>query len=121
VYQSLWSISGKLPDGASLDQAPEMMRALLKDRFGLTIHRESREQPAYTLTVASGGAALVTASPDDAPAWDGRYLGFAFSGPLLRTGIISGRIAPQPDCSRQYQFVPLSMAALEHFRHNHRP
>jgi len=88
------------------------MRTLLKERFGPAVHSEPREQPAYTLTLASGGPALVAASPEDAPAWDAGFPGFNFSGALRRNGNISGRIAPQANCSRQYQFVPLSMAAL---------
>ncbi len=35
-----------------------MMRALLEDRFKLKIRRESREVPAYALTVAKGGSKL---------------------------------------------------------------
>ncbi len=112
VHQSLWSISAKLPDGASRDQAPEMMQALLKERFDLVIHREPRQQQGYELTVAADAPAMVPASPDDVPAWDGSSPGFDFGGPLRTTGIVNGRIVPQPNCSRQYQFVPLSMPAL---------
>jgi uncharacterized protein (TIGR03435 family) len=32
-----------------------MMQALLADRFGLVIHRETRELPMYALVVAKGG------------------------------------------------------------------
>jgi len=32
----------------------ERLRSLLGDRFGLTIHRETREQPVYTLVAANG-------------------------------------------------------------------
>ncbi len=35
-----------------------MLQALLEDRFKLKVHRETREVPAYTLTVAKGGANL---------------------------------------------------------------
>jgi len=36
----------------------DMLRALLEDRFKLKTHRENREAPAYTLTVAPSGAKL---------------------------------------------------------------
>lgn len=36
----------------------ERLRSLLADRFGLTIHRETREQPVYTLVAANGGPKL---------------------------------------------------------------
>jgi uncharacterized protein (TIGR03435 family) len=35
-----------------------MLQALLADRFKLTVHRETRELTAYTLTVAKGGPHL---------------------------------------------------------------
>lgn len=35
-----------------------MLQALLENRFKLKIHRETREIPAYTLTVAKGGPSL---------------------------------------------------------------
>src|SRR4029434_5123088 len=45
---------------------PEMMlmlQALLEDRFQLRTHRETREMPAYVLTVARGGARLTPSKP----------------------------------------------------------
>ena len=35
-----------------------MMQALLEDRFQLKVHRETKEVPAYIMTVARGGAKL---------------------------------------------------------------
>jgi uncharacterized protein (TIGR03435 family) len=39
-----------------------MMQKLLEDRFKLTLHRETRVLPAYTIVVASGGPKL---TPND--------------------------------------------------------
>jgi uncharacterized protein (TIGR03435 family) len=36
----------------------ERLRSLLADRFGLTIHRETTEQPVYALVAAKGGPKL---------------------------------------------------------------
>jgi uncharacterized protein (TIGR03435 family) len=36
----------------------EALRSLLADRFLLTFHRETREQPSFALTVAKGGPKL---------------------------------------------------------------
>jgi uncharacterized protein (TIGR03435 family) len=53
----------------------KMLQALLADRFKLTIHRESKELPAYTLTIGKNGSKLVEAKPPDpqstAPAGNG--------------------------------------------------
>jgi uncharacterized protein (TIGR03435 family) len=60
----------------------KMLQALLADRFKLTIHRESKELPAYTLTIGKNGSKLMEAKPPDpqasAPAGSG---GGGRSGP----------------------------------------
>jgi uncharacterized protein (TIGR03435 family) len=42
-----------------------MLRRLLADRFQLTVHRETREQPAYILEVNKNGPKLQRAEPGD--------------------------------------------------------
>ena len=67
MNQSRWNIMAKLPQGATPEQAPAMMQALLADRFQLTYHREQREQPVYELSVGKGGPKLeVSTEPPDA-------------------------------------------------------
>lgn len=45
------------PEGATdQDHVKLMMQALLKDRFKLQFHRETKELPTYALAVAKGGA-----------------------------------------------------------------
>jgi uncharacterized protein (TIGR03435 family) len=43
----------------------KMLQALLADRFKLTVHRENKDLPAYTLTIGKNGAKLVEATPAD--------------------------------------------------------
>lgn len=50
-----FDIIAKLPDGASKDDVPMMLQALLEDRFKLTLHRESKEGPVLALVVGKGG------------------------------------------------------------------
>ena len=57
-----FDIFAKLPEGASRDQVPAMLRDLLATRFKLTTHREYREQLVYALVAAKGGLALQSAS-----------------------------------------------------------
>jgi uncharacterized protein (TIGR03435 family) len=57
-----FDIFAKLPEGASRDQVPAMLRDLLSTRFKLKTHREYREQPAYALVVAKGGLSARSAS-----------------------------------------------------------
>jgi uncharacterized protein (TIGR03435 family) len=58
-----FDIAAKLPQGASRDQVPAMLQALLEDRFKLTYHRETKEEPGLGLVVAKGGARLPEAAP----------------------------------------------------------
>jgi uncharacterized protein (TIGR03435 family) len=53
-----FDIMAKLPDGATEEQVPEMMQALLAERFGLKLHRETKELPVYTLVVGKNGPKL---------------------------------------------------------------
>jgi uncharacterized protein (TIGR03435 family) len=57
-----FDIAATLPQGASENQVPEMVQALLADRFKLTLHRGTREQAIYGLVVAKGGLKLKSAA-----------------------------------------------------------
>jgi uncharacterized protein (TIGR03435 family) len=70
--ESRWDILAKLPDGSTQAQVPEMMQALLADRFKLTIHHEKREQPVYELVVGKSGAKLTPSDPADDAATAGK-------------------------------------------------
>lgn len=59
-----FDIHATLPAGAKTDQVPEMLQALLADRFKLAYHRENKEQSVYALIVGKGGPKLVASAPD---------------------------------------------------------
>jgi uncharacterized protein (TIGR03435 family) len=56
--QDWFHIVATIPRGATPEDFRAMLRALLADRFKLTIHRELRELSMYRLTVSSGGPKL---------------------------------------------------------------
>jgi uncharacterized protein (TIGR03435 family) len=54
-----YDIQAKADDNATVHQMQgPMLRALLEERFQLTIHRETRQLPVYELDVGKGGAIL---------------------------------------------------------------
>jgi len=53
------------PCNVSASTVPEMLQALLVERFGLKIRRENKEIPVYALTLAKGGPKLKEVPPDD--------------------------------------------------------
>jgi len=43
----------------------QMLQSMLADRFRLSVHRETKDVPAYALTVVKGGSKLVPSKADD--------------------------------------------------------
>ncbi len=63
-----FDILAKLPEGATREQVPEMLQALLAERFQMAVHRDSKEEPVYELVVAKNGPKLKESEPDAAKA-----------------------------------------------------
>jgi len=53
-----FDIVARIPEGSSQNEVPEMLQALLADRFKLAIHRGTTNQPIYALVVAKSGLKL---------------------------------------------------------------
>ena len=58
-----FDILAKMPAGATKDDVPAMLQELLKDRFKMTTHRDSKEHPVYGLMVGKGGPKMKEALP----------------------------------------------------------
>jgi uncharacterized protein (TIGR03435 family) len=84
-----FDIAAKIPQGIAADKVPEMVRALLADRFGLTVHRGNTVQPIYALVVAKGGLKLERAGVAATSEQDAGTTGF--------TGEIIERTIPNAD------------------------
>ena len=72
-----FDVIAKMPEGATKDQVPEMLQALLADRFKLTAHRENKDHPVYALVPGKGGPKLkeAVAEPEAPPASDAKPQG----------------------------------------------
>jgi len=132
MRQLRWNILAKLPDGATRDQAPDMMQSLLTDRFKLAFHREKRQQPVYELVVMKGGPKLTpsenTAGDDSGNVDIGLGPGgFLPPGPIPggppspdgagrgnRGGVVAGgaRISPSGNCGMRIEYDKLTMQGL---------
>jgi uncharacterized protein (TIGR03435 family) len=66
INSTRFDIGATFPGGATPEQFPKMIESLLRTRFKLQAHMESKESPVFTLEVASSGSKLVRV-PDDAP------------------------------------------------------
>jgi len=59
-----YDIAATMPEGATAKDLPEMLRALLEDRFKLVVHRETKDRPVLTLVVKKGGPKLKPSTMD---------------------------------------------------------
>ncbi len=64
-----YDITAKVPDGVKPEQVPAMLQVLLTERFKMTTHKETKEQPVYALIVGKNGPKLTKSedSPEGAP------------------------------------------------------
>jgi uncharacterized protein (TIGR03435 family) len=53
-----FDVAAKVPPGTTAAQANVMLQNLLAERFGITLHHEMRNAPAYAMTVAKSGLKL---------------------------------------------------------------
>jgi uncharacterized protein (TIGR03435 family) len=59
-----FDIQAKIPEGTSQEQVPEMLQALLAERFHLKVHHQPRETDVYALLVGKDGLHMKEARPD---------------------------------------------------------
>ena len=64
-YQNTFAIQATMPGNTTEDQARDMMKALLADRFKLAAHWETKQMPIYGLVVARSGFKLKPFGPND--------------------------------------------------------
>lgn len=56
-----FDVKAKFPEGATKDDVPAMLQALLAERFKLAYHKSTRVTPVYALVPGKGGPKLKTA------------------------------------------------------------
>ena len=59
-----FDVDAKIPDGGKREQVPEMLQDLLASRFGLKVHRASKDLPVYALLAASDGPKMEESQAD---------------------------------------------------------
>ena len=63
LAQQRFDVTARIPDGMALALIPEMMQALLADRFQMKVHRESKDFSVYALGVGNSGLKIHEAAP----------------------------------------------------------
>jgi len=62
-----FDIVAKVPAGATKEQVPAMFQNLLKERFKLALHHETKEMPMFALVAAKGGPKVKESAVQPAP------------------------------------------------------
>jgi len=80
---AVFDIEAKAAGPVDESQCRLMVQTLLADRFKLTVHRLTRELPAYALVVVKNGPKMRQVNPDDKPKPGGgvRMMGNPVQGP----------------------------------------
>jgi uncharacterized protein (TIGR03435 family) len=120
-----FDILAKMPDGATKEQVPEMLQALLHERFKLKVHRENRDYAVYGLVVGKGGSKLKETPLDtDPPASDAAPGGITFGDNPVRINAERGRatifsgqnrttkVMPGPDGQMRLEMNKMTMPAF---------
>lgn len=84
-----FDIAAKMPAGATHTQVPELMQALLRNRFKMAVHATTATGPIYALVVAKGGLKVrVSVLGPDAD---------SLPGAVIFSGGVSTQTVPNPD------------------------
>jgi uncharacterized protein (TIGR03435 family) len=81
-----FEISARIPEGATRDQLPAMLQALLTERFKLVAHTEDRPRSGYALVVDKGGPKFKEDDPNT------NFMGPGRSGMMLFGAFGHGRL-----------------------------
>lgn len=65
ISSDRFDVAATLPAGSKQSQVPEMLQALLEQRFELKIHREKKEFPIYAVVLGKGPLKVKEVAPSD--------------------------------------------------------
>ena len=121
-----FDILAKMPEGATKEQVPEMLRALLEERFQLKVHRENRDHAVYGLVAGKGGSKLKESTETDPPAVDAATPGITIGaggnefrikasrggGAVFSSQTGTTKVMPGPDGQMHLEMSKVSMPAF---------
>jgi len=112
ISSERFNIAATLPPGTTRDQIPEMMQALLAERFGLKLRREKKDFPAYALEVAKDGLKMQPVVLDPAEADPRAGVTVTGAGSSQGVSVNLGRGASYTFGNNRFEAKKLDMQAL---------
>lgn len=108
IASERFDISAKLPEGGTRDQIPEMLQALLSERFQLKLHHETKELSAYALVLGKSPL-KVTKTPDAAAPDAQGAVNVTASGSIAGVSVDLGNGSYYTFANNQFEFKKTSM------------
>ena len=85
--------AAKIPEGATKDQLPAMLQALLAERFQLAFHKETHLRPGFALAVDKNGSKLKPTEPKiNAADGSAGKVSFRFAGGGIKGSMTIARL-----------------------------
>jgi uncharacterized protein (TIGR03435 family) len=107
-----FDVLATLPAGSSTDQIPEMLQALLAERFQVKLHHDKKEFPVYVLEIGKGPLKLKEDPLDPDVAGGNGTADIAASGSGLGVSVNLGRGSSYTFANNRFEATKLTMAQL---------
>ncbi len=109
-----FDISATLPAGSTPAQIPEMLQALLADRFHVKLHNEKKEFPVYALLFGKGTLKLKESPPDSGAERDEPQgtTNVAAAGSEAGVGVNLGHGSSYSLANNRFEAIRLTMAVF---------
>ena len=112
IASERFDIAAKLPDGGKREQVPEMLQALLADRFQLALHHGSKELPVLALVAAKGGVKLKELPPDSEAAAGRSNIDVAATGGPAGVSVSFGKGSYYTFANNRFEAKRLTMGQV---------
>lgn len=116
-----YDIQARLPEGRRRADVPAMLQTLLAERFGMKIHRETRDFDVYALVVTKGGPNMITTSvePTTASSAEPLRAGVAVANGGSMSASVGGggnwRVTPDAHGNLHVETTNMTMAMFANF------
>jgi uncharacterized protein (TIGR03435 family) len=114
IASDRYDIAATIPADAKSSQVPEMMQALLADRFKLKVHKDKKDFPVYALVVGKGPLKMkeIPADADVDPAEPKGAVAVAAGGSAAGVGVNLGHGSSYNFADNKFEAKKLTMADL---------
>ncbi len=112
LSQERYDIDAACDQQMTKEQLPRLFRGLLAERFRLSAHRETKEQPVYALVLRKGSPKLdKTSHPDEKPGFKQSGYSFTFTNAdmsylvFVLSQVTGRKVVDRTQLSGQYDFT----------------